>query len=209
MNRVAMLTFDRDTHTYQWQGRAVVNVTRVTDSLDCYFGVPANILERKADIGDAVHYACELYDQGELDTTSLPDEIKGYVTAWIDLRVATGFAPSHVEQRVFSSKYQFAGTLDRVGYFSGLKRVKPADACLLDIKMTATLMPAAGPQTAAYAAAFEEIYGIKIKRRYVAQLKPDGTYRLEEHANVTDFSVFLAGLSIYQWRQRHQVKEAT
>jgi hypothetical protein len=204
-----MLTFDRESHTYQWNGQAVVNVTRVTDSLDSYFGVPANVLERKADIGDAVHYACELFDQGELDTDSLPEEIRGYVTAWIDLRATTGFVPSHVEQRVFSRRYKFAGTLDRVGYFSALKRVKPGDLCLLDIKTTATLMPAAGPQTAAYAGAFEEMNGIKIKRRYVAQLKPDGTWRLEEHEDITDFSVFLSGLSIYAWRQRHKIKEQT
>lgn len=204
-----MLTFDPVKHEYQWDGRPVINVTRVTDSLDSYFGVPQNVLERKADIGDAVHYATELYDRNELNRETLPEQVRGYVTAWIDFTTTTGFLASHIERRVFSQKYRFAGTLDRVGNFQNLKRVGAREACLIDIKCTAQLMPAAGPQTAAYAQAFEETIGVKVKRRFVVMLKPDGSYRLEEFADATDLSVFLSSLSIYLWRQRHKLKDKT
>lgn len=202
-----MLTFDRDTHTYRWNGSPVVNVTRITEGLNSYAGVPADILARAADRGDAVHYATELFDQDDLDLESLPDEIRGYLGAWIEFRADTGFIPTHIEQRVFSAKFRYAGTLDRAGTFRNLKGVKPADLCLLDIKATASIMPAVGPQTAAYATAFAEHVGVAVRHRFAVQLKPNGTYHLQHLTDSTDFSVFASALSIYAWRERYGMKE--
>jgi len=203
-----MLKFDKATHAYTWNGAPVVNVTRICGMLNSYAGIPADVLARAADRGDAVHFATELYDEDDLDLSSLPSEVSGYVAGWIRFREDTGFRPSHSEQRVYSERYRFAGTLDRVGSFHGLKAVRPSDACIVDIKATATLMPVVGPQTAAYAQAFEETCGIKAKHRFAVQLKPDGTYNLEKLTEPADLSVFLSALSVYAWRARHGMENA-
>ena len=42
----------------------------------------------------------------------------------------------------------------------------------------------------------------KIKRRFAVLLKPDGTYKLEEYKNKADWQVFLACLTLYNFRRR-------
>lgn len=203
------LAFDKANHAYTFDGKPVVNVTRICGLLNSYAGIPADVLARAADRGDAVHYATELYDQDDLDIETMPDEVTGYVCAWMRFRAETGFKPTHIEQRVYSERYRYAGTLDRAGTFESLKGVKAGEACLVDIKATASLMPAVGPQTAAYAQALEESAGLRVKHRFAVQLKPDGNYNLEKLSNPADLSVFLAALSVYSWRARHGMEETT
>jgi hypothetical protein len=204
-----VLKFDRDSHTYTWNGTPVVNVTRITDSLNDYAGVPEAIMRAAADRGDAVHFTTELYDKDDLDEKSVLEEIRGYFNAWVRFREETGFVPSHIESRVFSERYRYAGTLDRAGFFRKLRGVKPTDTTIVDIKATASLMPGVGPQTAAYQTAFQESAGVSTRHRFAVRLKPDGTYQLEHLTNPADFSVFLSAMTMYAWRQRHGMKEIT
>lgn len=200
------LTFDRDTHTYRLDGEPIVNVTRITDALAPYIGIPESILARKAEIGDAVHYATELFDQGALEWESVPEEVIGYVRAWEKFRKESGFEPEHIEARVLSRRYRYAGTLDRTGRFQNLKGVKPRERVILDIKATYKLLPAVGPQTAAYGQGARESLDYDAARRFAARLKRDGTYELEELRDPADFPVFQSALNLYYWRQRHGVK---
>lgn len=203
-----MLEFDRAAHRYTLDGQPVPHVTQVTDALSSYYGVPADVLQRKAEIGDAVHYACELHDQGDLDEASLPAEIRGYVAAWQQFRRQTGFAPTYIEQPVASAKYRYAGTLDRLGVFHRHARVRPIDLCLLDLKTTFSILPAVGPQTAAYAHAWNESLPPSqcARHRFAVQLKPDGGYRLHHCTDASDLSVFLSALSLVNWKRRHNLE---
>lgn len=205
-----MLEFDRPSHTYRLDGLPVPNVTSVTDALSSYAGVPAEVLRRKAEIGEAVHYATELDDGNDLDDASLPDEIRGYVGAWRRFKADTGFAATFIEQPVASKLYRYAGTLDRIGVFHRHKRVRPNTLCLLDLKTTYAILPAVGPQTAAYAQAWNESASPRLRatRRFAVQLDTDGTYRLHECDDVTDLSVFLAALALKNWRQRHNLERS-
>lgn len=201
------LTFSRESHTYFLDGHVIPHVTQVTDTLCSYAGVPWDVLERKREIGEAVHYATELDDAGDLDDASLPDEIRGYVEAWRKFKRETGFAAEHSETRVYSNTYKYAGTLDRIGAFERLKGVKPAARCLIDIKTTYDILPAVAPQLAAYARAWDEMNpAAKVARRYAVQLKADSTYRLEEFRDPTDLSIFLCAASLLQWKQRHNIE---
>lgn len=205
-----MLEFDRASHTYRLDGIQVPNVTLVTDALSSYYGVPADVLQRKAEIGDAVHYACELDDQQDLEDSSLPAEIQGYVFAWRRFKEETGFESEYAEHRVVSRAYRFAGTLDRIGRFHRLRTISPKTRALLDIKTTYDILPSCGPQLAAYACAWNE--GVpkaeKVERRFIVQLKADRTYRLEEFRDPTDLSVFLSAATILAWRQRHNLEKS-
>lgn len=199
-----MIDFDRASHTYTLGGRHLPSVTRVLDQLGTYAGIPAHVLERKADIGDAVHLASEMYDRDELDMRSVPEEIAGYVAGWVRFREEAGFVPRSIEERVWSDRHQFAGTLDRTGTFTQLKGVRPNALALIDLKCTYRLLPAVGPQLAAYSAAWEERNTPqRIKHRFAVRLTADGQYELKEHTDITDRSVFFSALTLFFWKQRH------
>jgi hypothetical protein len=200
-----VIDFEESTHTYSLHGQRVPSVTQVLDQLGTYVGIPADVLARKAEIGDAVHYATELHDRGELDPLSVPDEIAGYMVAYLKFREQTGFEPTVIEQIVHSDRYRFAGRLDRIGTFSALRRVKPGALCMVDLKCTYRLMPAGGPQTAAYSLAWMESRNERntIKHRFALRLAADGTFELKEHTDPTDLPVFLAALTLHHFKQRH------
>lgn len=199
-----MLTFIKDRHEYRLDGSRIPHVTQVTDLLSDYSGIPRDTLAAAADRGSAVHLATQYWDCGELDMESLPAEVAPYVDAWAKFRKETGFTPAAIEFRVLSSTYRYAGTLDRTGNFARLADIKPTEPVLLDLKATYKLMAAVGPQTAGYLQAWNEtVPATRIKRRFAVQLRTDGTYRLEECKDATDWSVFMSGLVLLNWRARH------
>lgn len=203
------LTFDEETHTYRLGDRVLPSVTQVGDWMDAYAGVSADVLAAAADRGRAVHLACELDDDDELG--AMPDSIIPYVDAWRRLKRETGAVIYAIEEPVADPVFGYAGRLDRVMAMPLLKRWKAADLAVVDLKATAAVPPSAGPQTAAYLAAWNvharpDMPSMgKCNRRFVAHLRADGTYRLIEQTDATDRAVFLAGLTLYGWRQRHLI----
>lgn len=202
------LEFDSSAHTYRYEGRWVPNVTLVTDSLSSYAGVPPDVLKRKAEIGDAVHFATELYDEDDLDFTTLPEEIAGYVNGWVKFRDETGWVTELSEHRVFSKKYQYAGTLDCIGRFTKLRHIRSRHTVVLDKKTTYDYLPSFGPQIAAYQQAWNESNTPKATRRVAVRLKPDGTYEMYECDDPTDWSVYLSALTLRNWKSRNNLEKA-
>ena len=206
-----VLTFDASTHTYRLNGSVIPNVTLITGSLASYAGVPAAVLEKARQRGEAVHYATELYDLGDLDMSSVPESVLGYLLAWQKFRDDTGFVPfdDGIEARVHSETYRYAGTIDRAGTFERMAYCKPTVPVLLDLKATYTLLAAVEPQTAGYMAAWNETRTPKLKRRFAVHLKKDGTYHLHECREPSDLSVFLAALTCHNWKARNVERGAT
>lgn len=204
------LEFDKATHHYTLDGRTVPHVTGALRVLQDYAGVPRDVLERKAEIGDAVHYATELVDADDLDDATLPEVLRGYVAGYRAFLRDTGFTPEFSECRVYSSTYGYAGTFDRIGKFAHLRGCKPAWRALIDLKATYTILPAVGPQTAAYERAWnEQNRDMPIQRRFAVQLKADGTYNLHACTDASDWSVFLSALTLWNWKQRHNIEVST
>jgi hypothetical protein len=204
------LTFEPEQHVYQVDGATVPSVTQVLSGfsqLIDYSSVPAFQLEFAAGRGTAAHKATELYDLGDLDEegTREDDEqrtdhirLMPYVDAWKQFRADTGFEPSIIEQRMYHSLYGYAGTVDRIGVLYG-------ELAVVEIKTTAKLWPATAIQVAAYQEAFNHGKTAKerAKRRYAVQLRPDGTYRLEQYEDPADWSCFLALLTLQNWNRRY------
>lgn len=201
----AALHFDAVSHTYELGGVQIPNVTLITDSLASYAGIPAGVLEKARQRGEAVHYATELWDRNELDVSTVPDSIMGYLQAWELFRSETGFEPfsDGIEAKVHSPTYRYAGTLDRAGTFAAFKRVKPSVPVLLDLKATYTIMAAVEPQTAGYMQAWNETRAPRLQRRFAIHLKKDGKYTLHECSEPSDLSVFLAALTCHNWKARN------
>lgn len=196
---VTDLTLDEATHTYRLGDRVLPSVTQITATIAPLFGIPRGVLEAKADLGTAVHLATQFYDEGDLDADSLPESVGPYFRAYAQFLHDYEPRWTHIEHRVHHPGYGYAGTLDRAGYLSGLKGVRKDALCLVDLKATYRIAPVYSVQTALYARALDEA----VQHRFALQLKPDGTYRLEEFRDPSDLSVGLAALTLLNWRARH------
>ncbi len=195
-----MLTFDDATHTYRWNGTVVPSVTTVLrgTGLVNFEHVPTDVLRRAANFGTAVHKACEYNDHGTLDLSTVDDAIMPYLDAWQqylrDFRVEI----TNIELMLCSEKYQYAGTIDRVAIIGGKVTV-------IDIKTPVSTSPSWAIQTAAYRQLLEENNAKPIRERVSIQLTADATYKVVNHADATDFPVFLSALQVYRWKQRNNL----
>jgi hypothetical protein len=203
--QAGQLHFDPAAHRYTVDGEHVPNVTSILAPLSAYSAaIPAAVLANKAAIGQAVHRAAELLNDGALDWSSLHEVIRPYAEAYARFREERDFAPVLTEARVWHPMLRFAGTLDSLGMLRG----EPA---LVDLKATVDLMPTVGPQTAAYREATiadpqlsDDIQEVARRaRRWCLQLGADGQYRLTPCDDPNDWRVFLSALTIHTFKAKH------
>lgn len=201
------LRFDEATHTYTKDGVVVPSVTQILSDLSSreYRHVSREVMEEAAMLGKAVHKMIELDLRDDLDLDSLSDELRRYYDAWRNFLATSGFRMVLSEQRVYSSRYGYAGTLDLAGWLN-------KQSCLIDAKRTAQVPRTAGPQTAAYRQALAEggwqfsfphdkaiQARIDKAERYALHLRRDGTWRLVPFTDPSDLRVFLACKTLNDW----------
>jgi hypothetical protein len=189
-----MLHFDEASHTYTWAGQKVPSVTQILEPIKDYDGIPAAILNKARERGQKVHLATELDDKGSLDPDSVSDEIRPYLEAWRAFKRDRGVVVLEIEARVYNAAHGYAGTLDRV------IGIPEQGDYLIDVKATASIKAAVGPQTAAY----KEAYGAKELKRGVVQLCNDGTYKFRELPSPRDWMIFQACHLIHKYRKEAQ-----
>jgi len=194
------LAFDAGTHTYRLNGRVVPSVTQLIAQLyrgafDC---VPEAILDRKRDIGLAVHAATELIDVDDLDESSVDPAITGYLDAYRAFLRAERPKWVMSETRLAHPLLGFAGTLDRSGFLR-------KEVSIVDVKTVAELHPAVGVQTAGYDLLHQHANDTRAHaKRYALQLRPDGTYKLQPYLSPDDYRVFLSIVSLHNWISKHE-----
>lgn len=202
-----MLTFNEELHQYRHDGQITPSVTQVIQPL--YAGelamIPAAILERKSTIGKAVHLACELYDQGDLDEGSLDPVVRGYFEGWIKFTHENKCEWDGIEELIFHSTHKYAGRLDRRGKINGKK-------CVADIKTVSVVSRPTAIQLAGYEEG-RRVDGDKERvARIAIQLKPDGAYEMHDFTRddvrrkvglrapaINDFAIFLACLTVQRF----------
>jgi hypothetical protein len=208
------LTFDPVAHHYFWNGRRVPSVTQVLEPLFDWSSVPHAVLERKRQIGQAVHQAIHLELTVGVDPASIDPACVPYFAAWKRFCSECKFEPLLVEQRVYCNLGQllgkkrhleYAGTPDEWGLFQG----EPA---LIDWKCSMFLnYEAVGSQTAAYL--FALVHGHKIgsmaDKRFAVKLMGDGRYKVERYRALDeDLQRFIFYLEQRRtaeeaWQQKH------
>jgi hypothetical protein len=182
------LTFDPEAHVYRMNGKRVPNVTTILSDLHLvdHSHVPESARER----GTAVHAAIHYWLEGDLDESSLTDEIAPYFRAAIAFLEDSKAKIGGSEIRVYHPEARYAGTLDALGEFFG-------DPGIADWKSGA-LGETIGLQTAAYDLAL----GGPPRRRFGVQLRDDGTYRLADLSKrpeaARDRARFLAAVDLHR-----------
>lgn len=199
---MSILQFDQAQHAYTIDGVRVPSVTQVLKPLYDFSRVDPAMLQAKAALGTAVHLACELLDNDDLDEESedgraalLP--LAGYLAGYKKFKADKKPTVIENETRLFHPVHKFAGTIDRRFEFEG-------DVWDVDLKSTVAMSPIVGLQTAAYSEMFKA-NGKPRARRGALQLFPDGKYKLWEFKDPSDFSVFLSLLTVQRFKERHSL----
>jgi hypothetical protein len=187
------LVFDAQTHRYSLHGRTLCGVTAAIKSAglieDRWFSEQATVR------GAYVHQALEYLDAGVLDDTTIDPQIAGYVEAYRRFLRDTSLGPVLLnEARLCDAVLGFAGTVDRVRSIHDRHAV-------IDIK-SGTPAPWHGVQLAAYADLVKVAFSWPTLNRYGLYLRPDGTYALKPYLDRSDWDVFRACLTIWQFQQR-------
>lgn len=192
-----------DEHIYFYDGVQVPNPTMLfsEEALCNLSGIPEDVLIWKTGLGKAVHFACHLFDIGQLG--DIDPAIEPYLNAYKKFRIQYGFNPTYSEQVIYSRNWRFATTIDRQGYLVCGKR---AGESIIELKTTLGMYPTTGPQTASHKIAFEEnVSGLKIKYRYGLQLMRDGEFKLHPYDDPQDETTFFSALHLHHWKVKHKI----
>jgi hypothetical protein len=170
-----------------------------------YSFVNADILERKSELGIAVHKACCLNDWGKRFTCD--PEAEPYVDAWREFRERTKFVPRVIEvgSDATVNGMLYAMRVDREGILAG-------EETIVEIKTCANAMKHHGVQLAGYAmglhhAKVSSPYArFAIRRRIVVKLTRQGIAKVIRYDDKSDADVFVSALYVVTWKRRH-VKE--
>ena len=190
-------SFDPESHIYKLDGIIIPGVTTILQEagLTNFDFVSPERLAELADLGHKVHTACELWDRDNLDMDSLHPVLKGYLDSWIKFVCIGKYSFEEIETPICSVKYQIAGRPDRIT--KGIKT-------LIDIK--SGISKKADPiQTAGYVLIYDEDKKAKdkIKRRMSVYLDAKGGMpKVKEHKEPTDKIVFLAALTLMNFKRR-------
>lgn len=196
-----MLTFDPAKHEYRFHGVVVPSVTQVLRPMMDLDHVEPDLLRRASAFGTAVHAACELDDNKQLDESALDAVLMPYLHGWRKFSREHGCAWDAIESRVFHPTMRYAGTLDRFGFCDGFRSI-------VDIKSGTALYPSVGIQLSAYAHAHAQGIGqpsmAGVYRRYAVRLFPDG-YELKQYTDPTDWSVFASLITLRNFCAKHRI----
>jgi hypothetical protein len=189
---VPVVTFVEEDHSYWMDGRRVPSVTQILElaalTVD-YSTIPAATLAHARERGSHVDLCCDLYDQDDLDWTTVHPECVPYVKAWAAFRERERFTPTLWQHRVYHERLEYAGTIDAYG-----------DGVLVERKCTSKLSPSYAIQTALYAMAMD------FPDRWIVQLKKDGSYVLvdgEAEANRIgrcDYEAAAGAVAVARWK---------
>lgn len=223
-----VVKFDRVRHAYSINGEALPSVTQVLPEIPAEMLLNQRFID-KTNIGTRVHFACEVLDNdiigwkplkakkfvlstADLDHvckkirkkpdfpySDLTPEDLPYINAWVKFRNEMNPEIFNVEVRVFSEKFGFAGTVDRV--LSIVKKMY-----VTDIKTSTEVSPSAALQTAGYVLAFKESSKLDDIGRSIVHLLPDGRYAWKPYPKATfahDVNVFLSKVVSFKWDQEN------
>lgn len=197
----SLLTFDPLAHRYEWDGKPVLNVTRVLEPVSRIGMIDPDVLETAREKGVAVHLMVELDCAGTLDEDSLPEWMAPALLQWRKFREETGFRVFTSERRVYHRVYRFAGTLDLYG-----RAEHAGTLAFIDVKRSFLAGAAIGLQLSAYQHAYsnqeQDRDALKAKR-FALRLNEKDAYRVEQYTDESQFQDFLTLLNYQRVKDKY------
>lgn len=149
------------------------------------------VTDEARDKGSAVHLATELLDINDLHRPDLDPRIVGPLEQYERFKREVRPEILSIEEEVEHPALRYCGTLDRRVRINGREGV-------LDIKSW-TVTAAVGLQLAGYSGTFD-----RPLRRWSLHLSADD-YRLIEHVDRMDWTVFQSALNLVNWKRAHDL----
>ena len=188
------LQFDAAAHRYTVGGKIIPSVTQIISAVGLYeFDfVSKQTLAIAAERGRIVHTYIEWHEQGLLDEGSIDPDLAGYFNAYLAAKAAGEIpaSPTAIERRVYSEKYQYAGTLDQM---FGSKWIH-------DHK-TGVESPTHGLQLSGYWLADHPDLRDKPDRLTCGYYRNDGSYKIVEYPY--EPLAWLAVVADFRWRLKN------
>lgn len=187
------LVFKEETHQYFLDGKEIPSVSKVLEPLHSLVysdDIDSLVLAAAAARGTAIHEATEVIDA--TGGAEVPKKWQGYTDAYHSFLKEHNVTWLYTEHQLGSSKYGFAGTVDRIGEIDG-------NNCILDIKTTYKIHDKLViPQLTAYQMlATENGLSTTHQKLYILQLQNTGAYTLQEFKS--DEKIFKALLTMYEF----------
>lgn len=211
-NPSGRLVFEKTTHKYFLApGRELISVTQAIGiafegTLHEEFWT-----EESRARGSAIHEAILFHAQHDLDTSSLNPLIRPYWEGAEQFFRDERPEILHAEEPIYDEIAGYAGSFDLLCRLRGLRKAASSNTLdLLDAK-TATVPWTITMQLAAYKRAIQRAYPDCVIRRWAWQLRPNGTYDLEEVSRWADHRShegdFLAALRVARMKLEQQKQE--
>lgn len=189
------IAFDAATHTYRVDGRPARGVTSVLKASGM---MPAFMLahpdQYAMDRGTHAHKATEMYDAGGLDEDSLDAVLRPYLDGWKAWCKEVNWKPMGREVRMANAALGIAGTMDGHGFTRLFSQ-----PVIVDIK-TGDPAPWHGPQLGGYSLCMTTPH--KLLGVYLGD---DGRFRQKEYPARESEAVFMAALTLLNWKAEHNL----
>jgi hypothetical protein len=185
------LTVDALKHEYWEEG---VQLTSITDALKIS-GIIERVYGTDYDlwVGTATHRAIELWVRGLLKLDTLDPQLVPRLEAWIDFEKSTGFRAKQSELSMSNFPLRIAGTLDLLGDFpdgsEGIVEIKSGNVSAW------TAIQTAGQDFL--------LGGGKRRKRFGLKVPAEGRPNVRPFTNSNDYAVFMAAVTIANWRREN------
>jgi hypothetical protein len=202
----SVLTFEPTNHVYTVDGQIVPSVTQLLDDAGLtpdYSVINPAVLQHARYRGLHVDLACDLYDEDDLDWSSVHPEALPMVEAWIRFRDDYGYEPVVGQPALYHPELQYAGSADSIGKLNG-------SWVVVERKATTKMHALAALQTAGYGQPglwAAPPGGGRLRpvpwgtpARLGVQLKRDGSYAVFPFSDAEDMRAFLGVVALYRWR---------
>ena len=172
------------------------------------------ILKRRCDLGTTVHNLFERTLKGEaFNLGTYEKEIQEDLELFDEFRINCCIKAGALEQRLWSNKYEYAGTADAIADYKTNKkylirghksRFDNGAHVIIDWKTSADLYNSYWLQISAYIVAFEELTKIKLDGGVLVQFR-NNRVRVREKTYkelIELFAVYKNALELYRWQHK-------
>jgi len=188
--------FYEEDHLYTLNTKRIPATTQILNMLAPFPWPNIEAMER----GSHVHLATALYDEGDLDLSTLDPEYLNYLEGW------KKFLSEHPELRetrvvVEAPIYAKAPRLSGLEYGATLDRIYPDLGIAVDIKTGSPFSKRYSLQFQAYLHA-ARTWDLKLKHMLEVHLFGDGEYKLmgKHKYTAAKFNIFRSGITVWKYR---------